>query len=336
VVNLVGLEEKAASLVGRVVLCSAIVDVVPVAPALVIVGPDTARANRLIALLRCLCRHSIPLTGVTPAGFCSLASGARFTYLISQTAVREKLQKLLDDVSNRDQKIPFRGRLLDLFGVQVIRSDSALAGEFWTRRSIEISMIPTGQELPAFDQDVQEQIAVEFQSKLLSFRRASLRTARRLRFDASKIEFTLRDLACSLVAATPDDQELQAEVCDLLKDKDDEIRTEKWTSLYSAAIAAVLVVGYESPGGRVYVSEIAPLAQEILRRRGSAAEINPAILGKILKTLGFTTEPRDSKGKKLNLAVAVPHAEQLARDFGVPKASGGLNEPLQQEREHID
>jgi hypothetical protein len=197
-------------------------------------------------------------------------------------------------------------------------------------------MLPTGQELPAFDQDVQEQIAIEFQSKLLTFRRASLGTARRLRFDASKLDFARRDLACSLAAATPDDQELQAEVCDLLKEKDDEIRTEKWTSLYSAAIAAVLVVGHESPDGRVYISEVAPLAQEILRRRGSAAEINPSVLGKILKTLGFTTEPRDSKGKKLNLAVAVPHAEQLARDFGVPEASGGQNEPLQRERGHSE
>jgi hypothetical protein len=77
--NFVGLNEKSASLTARIVLCSAIVEAVSVAPALVIVGPDTARANRLLALLRCLCRHSVPLTGVTPAGFCSLASGMRLT-----------------------------------------------------------------------------------------------------------------------------------------------------------------------------------------------------------------------------------------------------------------
>jgi hypothetical protein len=51
VANLVGLDEKAASLVARIVLCSALVDAVSVAPALVIVGPDIARANRLVALL---------------------------------------------------------------------------------------------------------------------------------------------------------------------------------------------------------------------------------------------------------------------------------------------
>jgi hypothetical protein len=323
VAKFVGLDNKSASLIGRVVLSSAIIEAVSLAPALVIQGPDTARANRLIALLRCLCRHPVSLTGVTPAGFRSLASGTRFTFLISQGTLSDQLQKLLDDASSREQKIPFGGRFLDLFGVQVIRSDSGLAGESWTHRSIEISMFPTGQELPRFDHNVQEQIAIEFQSKLLSFRRANLIAARRIRFDASKFDLALRDLACSLAAATPDDDELQGELCDLLKEKSDEICSEKWTSSYSAAIAAVLVVGHESPGGQVYVSELALLAQEMLRRRGSAAEINPAVLGKILKTLGFTTEPRDAKGKKLNLALAIPHAEQLARDFGVPEAVGG-------------
>src|SRR5215469_12183526 len=81
VTSFVGLDEKSTSLVARIVLCSAIVEAVSVAPALVITGPDTARANRLLRLLQCLCRHSIQLTGVTPAGFCSLGSGVRLTFL---------------------------------------------------------------------------------------------------------------------------------------------------------------------------------------------------------------------------------------------------------------
>ena len=97
--NLVGLDEKSASLTARIVLCSAVVDALSIAPALVITGPDTARASRLVTLLRCLCWHSIPLTSVTPASFCSLASGVRFTFLISQASVSDKLRKLLDDAS---------------------------------------------------------------------------------------------------------------------------------------------------------------------------------------------------------------------------------------------
>lgn len=318
VMKFVGLDDKSASLVARMVLSSAIVEAVSLAPALVIVGPDTTRANRLIALMRCLCRHSVSLTGVTPAGFRSLANNARFTFLISQGELSKPLQNLLHDASRRERKIPFCKRFLDLFGVQVIRADSALTDESWAHRSIEIAMLPAGQ-LPAFDQDVQEQIANEFQARLLSFRRATLGAARQIQFDVSKFDQALRDLAASLAATTPDDEELQTELFDLLKEKNAEFRSEKWTSVHTAAITAVLVAEHDSPGGEVYVGELASLAQELLWLRGSTTEITPAALGTILKRLGFATEPRDSKGKKLNLAVAAPHARQLARDFEVPE-----------------
>jgi hypothetical protein len=65
--NFVGLQEKSARLVGRVVLCRAAVEAVSVAPTLVTDGSDTARRNHLVALFHCLCRHSLRLTGVVPA-----------------------------------------------------------------------------------------------------------------------------------------------------------------------------------------------------------------------------------------------------------------------------
>ena len=325
ITNFVGLEEKLESLVGRIVLCSALVDAVSVAPTLVIGGPDTTRGNRLVALLRCLCRHSLLLTGVTPAGFCSLPSGGRFTYLIDQSTISEKLQKLLHDASSRDRKIPVHGRLLDLFGTQVIHSDSIPGSDSRRLRSIQISLVPTGRELPVFDSDTQHRITTEFQAKLLSFRRANLGAARKLQFDASQFTFALRDCARSIAAATPDDADLQAEVFELLREHDAEIRSERWTSLSSVAIEAVLIAGRESPGGVNYVADLAEIAQEILRRRGEAKpEITAGVLGKRLKLLGFTTEPRDARGKKLLLTEAVlNYARQLARDFCGPECDGG-------------
>jgi hypothetical protein len=318
--NLVGLDPKSASLAARIVLCSGIVDALPVAPALAITGPDTERANRLVSLLRCLCRHSLPLTGVTPAGFCSLASGVRFTFLISQAGVSEKLQKLLDDASCRDTKVPFRGRLLDLFGVQVIRSDSFLAADSRPLRSIEISMIPTEVVLPPFDQEAQNRIANEFQAKLLSFRRANLSAAQKLNFDASRLSPRLRDLARCLAAATPDDVESQAEVLELLRDEDAESRSARWTDLNVIAVEAVLVACRESPGEAVYVSELSNFARALLNGRGEDSTIDPGAFGKRLKLLGFVTA-RDAKGKKLRLTEAVhTRSLQLARTLDIPES----------------
>jgi hypothetical protein len=316
VANYAGVQEKSASLIGRFVLCSALVDAISVAPSLTIAGPDTERGNQLVSVLRRLCWHSLPLTGVTPAGFCSLASGTQFTYLISQATVSDKLRQLLDDANCRDRKIPFRGNLLDLFGAQVIHCDSACSSDSWPVRSIQVAMIPTGQGLPVFDLEAQHQVANEFQAKLLSFRRANLNVARKMHFDVSKFTFALRDLARSIAAATPDDTELQAEVFDLLREEDAEIRSDKWIDLSVIAAEAVLVAHHDSAGGTVYVSEIAQIAEEISRRRGQETLIEPAVFGKRLKLLGFATQ-RDAKGKKLHLTEVVrKRAEQLIGDLG--------------------
>jgi hypothetical protein len=330
IANYTGLPEKFTSLVGRVVLCSTLVEALSVAPTLMIVGPDIARGNRLLELLRCLCRHALPLTGVTPTGFCSLASGARFTYLISQANVSDKLRMLLDEASYRDRKIPYRGQLLDLFGVQVIHCDSLIAGDSGPLRSIQIPMIPTEQELPPLGFDARHRITGEFQAKSLSFRRASLGVACKMDFDASKFAFALRDRARSLAAATPDDSELQAEVFDLLREEDAELRSDKLIDPSAIAGEAVLVAWHGSPGGIAYVADLAEIAEEILRRRGEESRMEPAVFGKQLRLLGFATE-RDAKGKKLHLTEGVrDRAQRLVRDFGGPKGSDG---PSQAEKE---
>jgi hypothetical protein len=325
-----GLPEKSTSLVSRFVLASALVEALSVAPTLTIVGPDTARGNRLMELLRCLCWHSLPLTGVTPAGFCSLASGARFTYLISQAYESDKLRRLLDDASYRDRKIPYRGQLLDLFGVQVIHCDSLIAGDSGPLRSIQIPMIPTEQELPPLGFDVQHRITNEFQAKQLSFRRAKLVMACHMNFDASKFAFALRDRARSLAAATPDDRELQAEVFNLLREEDAEIRADNLIDPSAIAGEAVLVACHGSPGGFAYVADLAAVAEVMLRRRGEQSTIEPAVFGKQLRLLGFATQ-RDAKGKKLHLTEAVrDRAQRLVHDFGSPEGSDG---PSQTEKD---
>jgi len=317
--DFVGLPATSTSLVGRFVLSSWLLEAVQVAPSLVLVGPDPTKGNQLVTLLHCLCRRGLRMTGLTPAGLRSLPSGAGFTFLVSQPTISDKLEALLDNASHRDQKIPYRGGLLDLFGAQVIHTESIPADEFLSYRSIMIPMIPGGAQLPVLDPDFQHRLTEDFQAKLLNFRRANLRLARNLQFDSSKFVLPLRSLAHAVVAATPDDAGLQAEVFDLLREKDDEILAERWTALRSIAIAALLVAGHDSPGEVVYVSELATIGQEVLQRRGDNSAVDPGAFGRQLKSLGFRTEPRDAKGIELRMSEDVcRRAEQLARDFAVP------------------
>jgi hypothetical protein len=318
--NFADLPERSASLVGRFVLCTWLVEAFQVAPALVLVGPDIMRGNQLVALLHSICRHALRMTGLTPGGLRSMPSGARFTFLISQPTIGAKLERLLRDASRRDQKIPHRSGLLDLFGAQVLHVEAIPLAGTLSPRSIQIPMIPGGAELPVLDSDTQCRITTDFQAKLLSFRRAKLATATTLQFDSSKFVFALRELAHSIVAATPDDAGLQTEVFELLREENEEIRAERWVESSTVAVESVLVACHESPGGDIYVRELSEIAQEILRRRGEERVVDPGAFGKTLKLLGFTTEPRDAKGMKFVLTESVcSRAHQLARDFGVPE-----------------
>jgi hypothetical protein len=186
-------------------------------------------------------------------------------------------------------------------------------------RSIQIAMIPTNAVLPVLDESGQRRIASEFQAKLLSFRRTNLGASQRQDFDASNFSFPLKDLARSIAAATPDDPESQAEVFELLREEDAESRSARWTDLSAITVEAVLVAWKESPGEAFYTSELSNLAQAILRVRGEDSNIDPGAFGKCLKALGFATEPRDAKGRKLRLSEGVhDHALRLARDLDVP------------------
>jgi hypothetical protein len=274
------------------------------------------------------------MTGVTPAGLCSLPTGLGLTLLISQPTISAKLHRLLDDASRRDEKIPFRGGLLDLYGAQVVHSESDLGGS-WPFRSIQIPMIPSSQQLPILDASVQHRIAADFQQKLLGYRFEYYGKASNLRFEASSLTHSIRELAHALAAATPDDADLQAEVFELLREEDLELRSAKWVELTTIVIESVCVACHESRGGFKYVGELAKSGQEIWERRDENSEVDQGAFGKRLKLLGFVREPRDGKGVKVQLTEQNCRlAHQLSRDLCLPEVEvGGAGETARSGKE---
>jgi len=312
------LPEKFVAIVGRVVLSSARLEAAQTAPALAVSGPDMMRATNFFSLLHCISRHPVRMSAVTPAALCALPSGLGCTLLIRQSIISPKLQSLLDDASQRDQQILWRGDLLSLHGCQVIYSEIGLDNGPRSPRYLHIPMLPSDDRLPLLDAEKQSRIASNFQAKLLDFRLSKLGEASVARFDAPLFTPELRPLVQSLLAATPDDLALQNKTKDLLMDEDTDARSAKWLDLSTVIVESILVLCSE--GKRVtYVGEIADLAQTFWKRRGKEVSVDPGAVGKRLPLLGFRTERRDAKGVKLLLTkVVYARARQLARDLDVP------------------
>jgi hypothetical protein len=310
-----GVDDKTAALMGRFQLASALIDAMPVAPAVMIFGLDRERATRLRMLLGHVCRHPMPLTNLSPNDFRGLPSGGRFTIVMRDPDPSNRMYQKLEGLRSRDSWILTAGRLLSLFGAQVIHTDDPPDGR-WSRSVLQVCLSSPGTQQPPLDPGFGKRVT-EIQNKLLSFRNQQLCAATRLNIDTSRICPPLRDLAHSLCAATPDDAQLQEEVFELLGEHDEEVRSEAWVSLDAVIVEAIIVANSVRPGSAPSVAELANWAGEILLRRGATSTIDPAVMGKRLKTHGFRTK-RDSRGARLLLSPdVVQRANRLLIEFGI-------------------
>jgi hypothetical protein len=315
----VGLPEKFTALVGRFVLATWIADAIPTAPRLLIEGPDALRACQLLQLLHCLCRRALPLASVSPAGFCSLPSGMRFTLLLRDTNTSAKLSNLLGAAIRRDNPILKGGELRDLFGAQAILCETGFGVEGWSAGSICVPCLPSGQALPILDHAAQARIVKEYQPSLLAFRFANYESASSTRFDCSQFATPLQELAAALAAATPGDADLQRELHALLQDDNSEMESANWVDPNTVIVEAILVHCREAKMESAYVGAIAEMAEQILHGRGERRKLDPGEVGRRIKNLGFPTEPRDARGVKLRFTNAVcVRAQDLALQLKVP------------------
>jgi hypothetical protein len=312
------LEEAFARIVGRFVLSSYIVEGLPMAPSLRIVGSETIAGIQLLQILTGLCRHAIRLTEVTAAGICALPLEWNPTLLIPQRELDPRLQCLLDAAQRPNEFIPRGRRLLNMHcAVATFSETGGINGHKFT--GIEILAPPLNRHVEILAEDSLRRMAEGFQARLLCYCFENFRNARSSNFDAPQFLPPIRDHARSLGACTPDDAGLQAELLGFLEARDVDLRSEKWVDLTVIVLEAILALIHEGEETAVYVGEIAKAAEAILRGRGETREVEPREVGQKLRLLGFKTETRDARGYKLLLTQEVSRrVHELARNFAAP------------------
>jgi hypothetical protein len=283
-----------------------------------IVGPYSAQGSQLFQLLSCLYRRPLLLGEMSVTGLHSLPLELCPSVFIERYEYSAELQRLLCALNAYSGYIPRKGRLVSLSFARVVcteepPNDDALGG-----RAIKISVSPTCRTLPLLEKRARQEIADEFQPKLLMYRLTNYSRVAKCDFDVPYFLPPVRELARFLGACGPDAPEFQQQIIALLKERNEEVQTDRSTNLCSFVVEAMLSLCHEFKRESVRVAEVADRVNTILSQRGEMLTLNAKAVGTRLSKLHLYTKRLDAKSRGLLLTdAALQLIHKLAEDYQI-------------------
>jgi hypothetical protein len=287
-----GLPERESSLLACFSISTWLADRLPIAPSLIISGPDQELGIDVLRLLSCVCRHPLMLAEVTPGGFRSLPMQLSLTLLLNQQGLKPNMQRLLRASSYRGLHLPGnRGSVVDPYGPKAILCGNDATHDTLGGAVIHISAAPPQLRSSALDEQVQMKIAHDFQPRLLMYRLKNSVRVRASPVDVSKFTFGTRQLARALAACFPEDSELASDAVQLLQPQDGEIRDQRSCDVNCAIVEILLGFIHKRKQREVRVDELAKDVNALLRSRGEILVYSAEEIGWKLRDLNI---PRHS------------------------------------------
>jgi len=311
-----GLPDEAAELMARFFLANWVMDALPAAPSLVIVGPESRAVTQLFGLIKCLSRSALILTEVTASSLGSLPTELGLTLAIDQPEFSGPLERLLNASRKRTTKVPRRGTLWSPFFSKVIHCANHF--QAWPIRAVKLIVAPNGNALPLLNDQEQARIARDFQPRMLSYRFENFAAVRARTSENSNNESAVRPRVGFLPAATFEDAELRSKILDLVVDCAADDGDDRWTDPTVVLLECLAMSCHLPNQTSRYMGQVAEEIMTLLSARGEERKIWPKQVGRMIRELGFETEPRDAQGVKLLLTDTVrKKIHKLAYDFGV-------------------
>jgi hypothetical protein len=184
-----GLEVEAAELLARFFFANWLADALPAAPSLVIIGPESREVTQLLVLTKCLSRHALVLTEVTPRELRSLPTSLGLTLAIDQPTITENLERLLNASRKHVTKIPHRGSLFSPYFSKLIHCADQF--QAWPIKAVKLLIVPSARAMSLLDDQAQARIAKDFQPRMISLRFDNFATVR------APMHFPRRRLRCA-------------------------------------------------------------------------------------------------------------------------------------------
>ena len=262
-------------------------DHLPVAPTLMISGPDQELGIDVLRLLSCLCRHPLMLAEVTPRDFRSLCTQLSLTLLLNQQELKPNMQRLFRASNHRGLHLSGnRGNVVDCYGPKAFFCGNDAALDILDGGVIHISAAPSQSQSSALDESVQNKIANDLQPQLLMYR---LENSGKVpeSVDVSKFTFATRPLARTLAACFPEDSELARDTVQLLGLQDEEVRGQRSLDVNCAIVEILWGIVHDRKQQPVRVNELTKFVNALLRSRGETLAYSAEEIGWKLRDLNI-------------------------------------------------
>ncbi len=312
----VPLAEKDFPLVAYWSMATWFLDFLPSLPSLVVTGPARA-ADRLLRTLVALCRRPWALADLNSATLLNLPLALKPTLLICKPQLNRRLAALLD-ASNQPGYLACAGKnFQELYCAKCI-----YIGEHCRQ-----ALMPDGIHIHVEGKSRRvllplptESVIQEFQGKLLFYRFVwrELVATSKFRVPESQFGPEVAGIAQVLGAALVSEPDLQRGVMELLRERDEQFRVDRATSLDGVVLRALLFYCHQENQQKVFVRDIAAATVGICREEGQSLHISSEIAGHVLKNLGLYTRRLGSAGKGFDLDKSIKvRAHRLAYDYDV-------------------
>ena len=143
--------------------------VLPIAPIVSIFAPPGSPKTRILQLLEMVCHRPLCLAGLTRSDMLRLPWSLGPTLLLHEPESKPAMQAILRASSQRGMHLVAGRDILDAFGPKILISSAPENGLSVEDNALRIALIPTSGVLPAIDKHVEDEIAEEFQARLLGY-----------------------------------------------------------------------------------------------------------------------------------------------------------------------
>lgn len=297
------LSSELSSLVTCSVLASWFPDCTPVPVCLSIVGPRSCQRFNLFRLLGCLFRRPVILGEISANSIWSLPMELYPSLFLERSELNHQLPRIFSAPIAQGTYVPWKGRFRSMACAKVICSEERFDQAELGQGSIRIPVSARHWKLPILNNQLQEEIAEKFQSRLLGFRLEKYKQVRDSNFDLPCHMSSARDLARSLGACVSDVPELRSGIQGLLRELDYELQAESECTTYlrNAIVQALKDACSEKGKSSIHVAEITTRANGILEKSGELQALNSKRTGMLLKGMGVYTTRLGASGRGILL-----------------------------------